>query len=172
MSRIDLTRADTEPLAFGQKLRVPADTGGEDVVSVGEVEVEGTIEKAGQGYLLGGSIRGEAKLRCGRCLVEFTYPVFEQFELQLLPLVEAPRVEEHRLGRGDLAVRFYSTPELDLAELAGEQIELAVPMKPLCDEVCQGLCPRCGRDLNRGSCGCPKSTDERWTPLLGFRPRK
>ena len=172
MSRIDLTSADTEPLAFGQKLRVPANTGGEDVVSVGEVEVSGTVEKAGHGYLLEGSVKGEAVLRCGRCLGEFPFAVHEQFELHLLPLVEAPRVEEHRLGRGDLAVRFYSTQELDLAELAGEQIELVVPMKPLCDEDCQGLCPRCGRNLNQGSCGCPKPTDERWTPLLGFRPRK
>ncbi len=172
MSRIDLTRADTEPLAFGLRLRVPADTGGEDVVSVGEVEVAGTVEKAGRGYLLEGTVRGEAHLRCVRCLGEFPFAVAERFELQMLPLAEVPRVEEHRLGRGDLAVRFYSAPELNLAELAGEQVELAVPMKPLCQEDCQGLCPRCGRDLNQGSCACPKNADQRWAPLLGFRPRK
>jgi uncharacterized protein len=172
VSRIDLTSADTEPLAFGQKLNVPADTGGEDVVSVGEVEVTGTIEKAGRGYLLEGVVRGEALLRCVRCLIEFPFEVAEKFELQLLPLAEVPRVEDHRLGRGDLAVRFYSTPQLDLAELAGEQVELAVPMKPLCQEDCQGLCPRCGRNLNQGSCTCPKNADQRWTPLLGFRPRR
>ena len=172
MSRIDLTRADTEPLSFERRLHVPAETGGEDVVSVGEVEVTGTVEKAGRGYLLEGTVRGEARLRCVRCLVEFPFRVAERFELQLLPFAEVPRVEDHRLGRGDLAVRFYSAPELDLAELAGEQVELAVPMKPLCNEDCQGLCPRCGRDLNQGNCGCPKNADQRWTPLLGFRPRK
>jgi uncharacterized protein len=172
VSRIDLTRADTEPLAFGLRLLVPANTGGEDVVSVGEVEVEGTVEKAGQGYLLEGSIRGEAKLRCVRCLGEFPFAVAERFELQLVPFAEVPRFEEHRLGRGELAVRFYTAPALDLAELVGEQVELAVPMKPLCNEDCQGLCPRCGRNLNEGSCTCPKNADQRWAPLLGFRPRK
>lgn len=172
MSRIDLTRADTEPLSFERRLRVPAETGGEDVVSVGEVEVTGSVEKAGRGYLLEGAVRGEARLRCVRCLGEFPFLVAERFELQLLPFAEVPRVEEHRLGRGDLAVRFYTVPELDLAELAGEQIELVVPMKPLCDENCQGLCPRCGRDLNQGSCGCPKNAEQRWAPLLGFRPRR
>jgi uncharacterized protein len=172
VSRIDLTHADTEPLSFERRLRVPADTGGEDIVSVGEVAVSGTIEKAGRGFLLEGTVRGEARLRCVRCLGEFPFAVTERFELQLLPLAGVPRVEDHRLGRSDLAVRFYSTPELDLAELASEQIELAVPMKPLCNEDCQGLCPHCGRDLNQGSCTCPKNADQRWTPLLGFRPRR
>ena len=27
-------------------------------------------------------------------------------------------------------------------------------MKPLCDEACKGLCPRCGANLNTTTCDC------------------
>jgi len=39
-------------------------------------------------------------------------------------------------------------------------------MKPLCSEGCKGLCPRCGRNLNRGKCGCGAGgVDPRWSGL-------
>jgi len=31
---------------------------------------------------------------------------------------------------------------------------LALPFKPLCSPTCQGLCPKCGTDLNHGPCRC------------------
>ena len=31
---------------------------------------------------------------------------------------------------------------------------LALPTKHLCREDCRGLCPRCGKNLNEGLCGC------------------
>jgi uncharacterized protein len=35
-----------------------------------------------------------------------------------------------------------------------EQFYLALPMKPLCDSGCHGLCPECGTNLNRETCTC------------------
>jgi uncharacterized protein len=32
-----------------------------------------------------------------------------------------------------------------------------VPIAPHCREDCQGLCPRCGADLNQGPCGCERA---------------
>jgi uncharacterized protein len=170
--RINLTRADTEAVEINERLSLPADCCGEDVVSAGEVSIRAVVERLDKGYRLSGQATGAATLRCGRCLAEFPFTFDEPFEVGLLPAASAPSEEETRLGTGDLETRFYEEPWLDLAEVAAEQLQLAVPMKPLCDESCLGLCPRCGADLNRGRCACPPSRDVRWSALLDFRPRK
>jgi uncharacterized protein len=167
---IDLARADTEPLVFSERPNLPPQSGGEDVVSVGDVEIEGRVERAGRGYLLEGRVQGAAKLRCGRCLAEFDFQFGERVELHLLPSAALPQEEEKRLEMGDLEVRFYDEPRLDLAEVAAEQFALTLPMKPLCAETCRGLCPRCGANLNLGPCPCPETRDDRWAPLLDWRP--
>ena len=170
MPSIDLTRAAAEPLGFDERLPLPAGTGGEEGVSPGEAEIKGSIEKGSRGFLVSGEIRGSAALRCVRCLTSFPFEYFETFELELRPVDRAPREEETRLGKNDLDVRFYDEPTLDLAELAAEQFELAMPMKPICDEACKGLCATCGTNLNEGRCDCPEEKDERWAPLAEWRP--
>jgi uncharacterized protein len=61
---------------------------------------------------------------------------------------------------------------LDLGELLREQFLLALPMKPLCDDGCRGLCPECGANLNRTPCGCaPTWEDPRLAALKGLLTR-
>lgn len=43
---------------------------------------------------------------------------------------------------------------LDLDELVREDILLDMPTKFLCAPDCKGLCPKCGKNLNQGPCGC------------------
>ena len=57
----------------------------------------------------------------------------------LLPLEQA--------GRIDVEV-------LDVSDEAREALALSVPFRALCREDCKGLCPRCGKNLNEGPCGC------------------
>ena len=35
-----------------------------------------------------------------------------------------------------------------------------LPLVPLCDEDCKGLCPTCGANLNEGPCGCEKEQSD------------
>ena len=59
---------------------------------------------------------------------------------------------------------------LDIDETITEQILLEFPTKLLCSEDCKGLCPRCGKDLNEGNCGCPeKEIDPRLAILAKLR---
>lgn len=169
MRTIDLTSSDAEPLAFDERFPLPHGCGGEDIVSPGEARVTGTLELASRGFLLHGSVEGESVLRCVRCLCEFTFPVRERFDLHLLPIAGAPAEDEARLGRDDLEVRFYSEPQVDLLDVAAEQIELALPIKPLCSKDCKGLCPQCGINLNQETCTCTPVPDERFAPLLSWR---
>ena len=47
-----------------------------------------------------------------------------------------------------------SDERLDLNELLREDILLDLPSKYLCSPDCKGLCPKCGKNLNEGDCGC------------------
>ena len=53
----------------------------------------------------------------------------------------------------------------DLDPLITEDIFLDLPAKFLCDEDCKGICPKCGKDLNTGSCSCKKEIDPRLAAL-------
>ena len=64
----------------------------------------------------------------------------------------------------------YGGKEIDLSPAVREQILLSVPASPLCREDCKGLCPKCGKDLNDGDCGCDRTAlDPRWTALKGIQ---
>lgn len=45
---------------------------------------------------------------------------------------------------------------LDIDEQLSEALLLDFPHKILCSEDCPGLCPKCGRSLKGGDCGCLK----------------
>ena len=45
-------------------------------------------------------------------------------------------------------------------DLLREQFYLALPMKPLCREECQGLCPQCGVNRNVEACQCSTRWDD------------
>ena len=36
---------------------------------------------------------------------------------------------------------------------------LEIPLIPLCDDDCKGLCSTCGANLNEGPCGCAPGDD-------------
>lgn len=44
--------------------------------------------------------------------------------------------------------------KLDTDALLRDDILLELPSKFLCKESCKGLCPKCGKNLNEGDCGC------------------
>lgn len=58
----------------------------------------------------------------------------------------------------DVNDEYIETPEfqLDLAELVRTDILLELPSKFICREDCQGLCQKCGHNLNLGDCDCDK----------------
>jgi uncharacterized protein len=61
---------------------------------------------------------------------------------------------EGEIEEEDLALTPFDGFHIDLPEIAREQIYLLLPLKPLCREMCAGLCPRCGANRNLETCGC------------------
>lgn len=54
---------------------------------------------------------------------------------------------------------------LELDPLITEDIFLALPSRILCKNDCKGLCPYCGKNLNKGQCSCQKPVDPRLEAL-------
>jgi uncharacterized protein len=113
------------------------------------------LSKHARDILVRGKLSGHLDLVCSRCLESFAAPVEIAFDLLLVPGPAAARSQEEELSRDDLDLDYYSGEEVDLESLLKEQIVLMIPLKPLCEENCQGLCPRCGANLNRETCNCP-----------------
>ena len=98
---------------------------------------------------------------CSRCLEPLDLPL--ALSSQFMGSKDAELVARgvHALGTQDLDVVYLPETERDETALAIEQFELQVPMHPLCKEDCQGLCPQCGKNWNKGPCSCdPEFTKE------------
>ena len=58
---------------------------------------------------------------------------------------------------------------LDLSEIIRQYTIASLPMKPLCDTDCMGLCHACGGNLNKVDCDCASiNLDSRWAHLLNI----
>jgi len=112
------------------------------------------LSKHGHDILVRGSLAGPMELACGRCLESFAAPAAIDFDLLLVPGPATASAGEEELSRTDLDLDYYTGEIVDLETLLREQIILMMPLKPLCDEACKGLCPHCGANLNRETCVC------------------
>ena len=165
--KIDISKLDHEPLPFDEKFLIEAERLGPDQVA-GRVSVRLTGEvRPHEGVLsIAGGCSAEGPLSCSRCLEHVPWSVAEDFTLEYHLPESAPLDAEAGLDEDDLNVSFLHGQELDLTELAAEQVLLAMPMRILCRPDCAGLCARCGANLNDvNDCGCKPEVDPRWGPL-------
>jgi uncharacterized protein len=148
---------------------------GNDVEALGPVSIDVTVEKgnAPGDYLADGTVQFTADLTCARCVDPYPFANHSSFHLRFAPRPEGPAGETEEVeltSEDELDTEFYTERQIALRELATEQIQLTIPMKPLCDERCLGLCPQCGKNRNREDCQCDNSlADERWGALKDFK---
>lgn len=86
--------------------------------------------------------------RCDRCNTPIERRFVYTFSHKLIESLE----EEYNDD-------YIETPDLtlDLDELVRTDILLELPSKFLCRGDCQGLCQKCGHNLNLGDCDCDKT---------------
>jgi uncharacterized protein len=116
------------------------------------------LSKHGSDILVRGSLSGPMELTCSRCLKSFPAPAAIDFDLLLVPGPPTSAAADADLSPTDLDLDYYAGEFVDPQSLLREQIILMMPLKPLCDENCQGLCPRCGANLSRETCTCSTDT--------------
>ncbi len=180
-SRNDLTRIDPrDPFvidthALGRRpgsMRkdsrdVPAPTDlGIEMVGVPEdakIELDIRLEAVMEGVLVSGTACAPLSGECARCLDPITSSI--EVEFQELFVYSDTRSgeeageDEYRLA-GDL---------IDLQPVVRDAMVLALPLSPLCQEDCPGLCPVCGVRLADAEPDHQHdAVDPRWAALQGM----
>ena len=151
-----------------------ADLDRDEVANFGDVSIRVKADKGdleGE-YVADGTVHFTADLNCSRCVEPYPFANTSTFHVRFRPRPEASEENEEVeiTAKEELDVEFYSERTIPLHDLALEQVQLSLPMKPLCDEKCLGLCPSCGANRTREECSCDESlVDERWGALKGIR---
>ena len=163
---------DLKPMLRGEITRMPIDFSIEPeapyVVSFdGDVRVEGEITNQGGYMRLIATAEIPYSGTCARCLSDVNGVFTMPFERTVV--TEGTLTEEQEEDNVDEYV-ILENGMLDIDDSVREALILSFPMRLLCDEDCPGLCPKCGKSLRDGTCGCStKEIDPRWAVLASLK---
>lgn len=86
---------------------------------------------------------------CDRCLEQVAVKIPYEIDQKLdMKKSDTERVQD--LDEND----YLTGMDLDVDRLVYLEVLMSWPLKVLCREDCKGICSRCGKNLNKGSCGC------------------
>ena len=148
-----MRRVDTE-FAIPEDLTNSAAT----VEAGAEVELEARLESVHEGILVTGTLFGDAKAECSRCLDPLTLPIEVDFqELFAYSLTEQDEfavLDEH----------------IDLEQVIRDAVVLSLSFQPVCSADCLGLCVECGLKLAENPHHVHEAAiDSRWNALQNFK---
>ena len=150
------------------------------------LHVDAQLRRLDRRVLVEAHARAAVTAPCGRCLRAVEVEVPLDFQLSFVPSAAS----ESKGGRGDdeeaddrphasnagsfgaedVNEETYSGKVIDLDPVVREQLLLALPSYPVCQEGCKGLCSVCGANLNERDCGCDRHVpDPRWAGLEKFK---
>ena len=152
--RLDLRDVRGSAHRVDRAFPVSAFASEEAFVVASPVELRLNVRKDGDKYSLLGRLATTVRRDCCRCLEPFDVVTELDIDVRYLPHRVNSGEGEHEISDDDLSIAFYRDDEIDLGGLVREQLHLAAPMKPLCKDACRGLCPACGANRNRETCGC------------------
>ncbi len=98
------------------------------------------VKLVSSGILVTGEISVALQAKCGRCLKDFSLEIKNPEVCHFFEKV--------------------TQAELDLTDDLREDILLMLPLNPVCESNCKGICPHCGVNLNKESCKCPETDNE------------
>lgn len=134
-----------------------------------ELELDLRLEAVMEGVLVTGTVRAPFAGECARCLDPASGEL--EAEIQELyaypddgdaPPAGEPGDEETYRLEGDL---------LDLEPAVRDAVVIALPLAPLCQDDCPGLCPDCGARLaDAGPEHGHDGADPRWAALERLQP--
>jgi uncharacterized protein len=146
-------------VSFSGKME-PIEFYGDKISFSSNLKVEVEIKRIGKGLEVRGSSEGKVNLMCSRCLKKFPYLL--NFSIDEIFIEK--RME--KLIPKDSDFFLIEKESIDLYPMLRQLIIVNLPIKPLCQVDCKGICPKCGADLNKGKCNCIENEiDVRWEPL-------
>ncbi|MDA8417962.1 MAG: DUF177 domain-containing protein [Desulfobacteraceae bacterium] len=143
---------------------------------VGPVAGELVVTRQGRRATVAGRLAFAVRLACDCCLEPFVYRHDGDCRLnfEFLPPGDPYwTAVDHQCPESELEVVALSEPEIDLGEALSQQVILLLPVKRLCVESCQGLCPVCGGNLNLSACACrDQQSASPFTVLAGLKNKQ
>lgn len=142
---------------------VPAPEGwGLELVRVpvgASISMDIRLESVMDGVLVTAEVNAPVEAECGRCLDPVSTAV--ETEVQELFSYAPDPDDEDALGLdGDL---------IDFGPVVRDALVLGLPLNPVCDPDCEGLCPDCGVRLAEvGPEHGHEQVDPRWAALAGL----
>lgn len=106
-----------------------------DLTGLANLTAAGTVTKLEDRLLVTGSVEAALPLTCARCLKEFDQALAAVYREEF-----APNPTDEQFA--------YQGNRLSLAPMLRTVLLLAVPLRPLHQPDCRGLCPVCGQDRN------------------------
>ncbi len=160
-----------EPVGSTRTYRVDESVSRQDgafhVLQFGQV----FMMRTDKGIWVDANLKVRAGSNCGRCLKRFQQSVPVVIEEEYLPSVDVS--SGHGLDVSEGGEGIFTIDEqhmLDLQEAIRQYTITNQPMKPLCQDACQGLCPDCGTNRNDETCRCQeRALDPRWASLLNLQ---
>jgi uncharacterized protein len=126
---------------------------GSAVPAGAEVRADVTLESIAGGVSVAGFVVAPWEGECRRCLVTASGTL-------KIPVRELYTDD----GDGEDTYPLVDD-QVDLQDLVHDAVLLDLPIAPLCDEGCRGLCPMCGVNRNEQECTCEMPRDGRWSAL-------
>ncbi len=122
------------------------------------------LQKVKEEYLLHGLVTAPVDVECSRCLEMYESDLVAEMDVVIKTAEAKPMPASDRAE--DCIYLKQNEHIVDLTDMVRQALTLALPMKPVCNEECKGLCPNCGVNLNEETCDCsPDEIDERWDGL-------
>jgi uncharacterized protein len=122
-----------------------------------------------------GTLSATLPLVCARGLDAYAHPLRAEFSHILLRTAGAATADEVELSSEDLDRSEFLGTELDLTLILREELQLALPGKPLCTTPCEGPCPNWGDGVQLGEVGDDPQDDDavdpRWAALAALKPK-
>jgi uncharacterized protein len=154
-----LTRTVPAPEHVGVEMaRIPAGS---------DLDLEVQLEGVAEGVLVTASATGALAGECARCLEPFTAQLKVGFQ-ELF--VSDSSAEQDAAADSDESYRLDGSGLLNLEPALRDAIVLELPLAPLCEEACQGLCVECGVRLADAEPGHGhEQHGAMWAALKDFR---
>lgn len=124
----------------------------DDVSFTSPISVSGYITDNAGYMALNASAEISYSSHCARCLEDIS----GKFVLNFNRIVVSSGTLQNEQNDGFVVVK---NGMLDIDRELVEDLLLDFPSRLLCKEECAGLCPKCGKSLNFGPCGCPKKKE-------------
>jgi len=167
---IDISKIDPGGLPFDTPLELQPESG-DDLVIEG-AHIAGTVFRESDAAVLTADLSARATQPCSRCLEPTPLGIATRFELTLVRELPQREGGESEVKEEEIGLYVASEGKLDLRAVALEQIYLNLPLKVMCSDTCQGLCPTCGANRNLVECGCSREQlDPRLAALADLKQR-